>query len=197
MSESFARAPVAYVAAGDWAARARSLKDEGWALSDLAGLDTISLDSGSERFEVVVQLFQAGGRQRRTIHVPAEGEPPSLPSAVPVWPAADFLEREAFDMFGIHFEGHPNLTRILMPEEWVGHPLRKDYGVGKVPVEFIAQPLIQIGAPGGDPSGGSSQSEVDWLGQAVNSKDDDENGAAEHASFARAVPESGDKGVNQ
>jgi NADH-quinone oxidoreductase subunit C len=63
-----------------------------------------------------------------------DGEP--VPSVVSVWPTADWHEREAFDMFGIRFEGHPNLKRILMDEDWAGHPLRKDYPIGGEPVRF-------------------------------------------------------------
>jgi NADH:ubiquinone oxidoreductase subunit C len=99
------------------------------------------------------------------LHVAAEGEPPTIPSVVERWPGADFMEREAFDMFGIVFDGHPNLTRILMPDEWEGHPLRKDYGVGKVPVEFTPQPFLQIDTPGQAPDGGESGVDLDRLGQ--------------------------------
>jgi NADH/F420H2 dehydrogenase subunit C len=63
-----------------------------------------------------------------------DGEP--VPSVIRVWPTADWFEREAWDMFGIRFEGHPNLTRILMDDDWEGHPLRKDYPIGGEPVRF-------------------------------------------------------------
>ncbi len=66
-----------------------------------------------------------------------EGEP--VPSVIPVWPTADFHEREAFDMMGIAIEGHPNLKRILLDDDWDGHPLRKDYPVGGEPVRFSGE----------------------------------------------------------
>jgi NADH/F420H2 dehydrogenase subunit C len=66
-----------------------------------------------------------------------DGEP--VPSVVRVWPTADWHEREAWDMFGIRFEGHPNLVRILMEDDWEGHPLRKDYPIGGEPVRFSGE----------------------------------------------------------
>jgi NADH-quinone oxidoreductase subunit C len=156
---------VETVTATRWGERARALADEGWWLADLAGLDRHGL-GGEPRFEAVVQLLHHERKQRLTVHVAAEGDPPTVPSVVAVWPACAAMEREAYDMFGIRFEGHPNLTRILMPDEWEGHPLRKDYGVGKVPVEFIPQPFLQIDAPGQAPQAEEAGREVDALGQA-------------------------------
>jgi len=63
----------------------------------------------------------------------------TVPSVVPVWPTADWHEREAWDLMGIHFDGHPNLTRILMEDDWEGHPLRKDYPIGGEPVRFSGE----------------------------------------------------------
>ena len=163
-------ADTAWVTAGQWSDRARALAAEGWRLTDLAGVDTLGLEGFEHRFEAVVQLLHMDRKERMTIHVPAEGEPPTVPSVTPVWPTANFMEREAYDMFGIVFDGHPNLTRILMPDEWEGHPLRKDYGVGKVPVEFIPQPFLQIDAPGQAPSSTDAGAEVDELGQSARAE---------------------------
>ena len=158
------------IAAAEWADKARSLKEEGWWLADLAGLDlggpiTDPSEVGEGRFHVVYQFLNHKARERATFHVVAGGDPPTVPSIVELWGTADFMEREAFDMFGVHFEGHPNLTRILMPEEWEGHPLRKDYGVGKVSIEFLPQPYVQTEAPGQSPKPEEALVSVDRLGQ--------------------------------
>ena len=153
--------------AGEWLERARELHADGWELMDLAGLDRLRLVDSDPRFEIVVQLIKQETKERRTVHVSTEGDPPSIASISEVWPTANFMEREAFDMFGIEFPGHPNLTRILMPDEWVGHPLRKDYGVGKVPVEFVEQPLLQIDGPGQSANAGDGSSHLDHLGQVM------------------------------
>jgi len=158
--------PVTTVAAGEWLERARALKEEGWWLMDLCGLDALQLGH-ENRFQVVCQLLHSERKERQTVHVDATGEPPSLPSVIEVWPTVDFMEREAYDMFGITFEGHPNLTRILMPDEWEGHPLRKDYGVGKVAIEFIAQPYVQIDSPLQSPKPREAGVRTDVLGQTA------------------------------
>lgn len=94
-------------------------------LSDLTAVDWPKRE---KRFDVVLNLysFAHNARLRLKVHA-AEGE--SVPSVSGIWSTANWLEREAYDMFGIRFEGHPNLTRILLPEEWQGHPLRKDYDI--------------------------------------------------------------------
>jgi NADH-quinone oxidoreductase subunit C len=148
----------------DWLETARELRDDRWQLADLCGLDARDLGF-DHRFEAVVQLINYDRKERRTIHVRASGEPPTIPSVADVWPTANFMEREAYDLFGIVFDGHPNLTRILMPDEWEGHPLRKDYGVGKVAIEFIEQPFLQIDAPGQSTATGEAGAAVDPLGQ--------------------------------
>jgi len=94
----------------------------------------------AERFEVVVQLLSVARRRRLKVRVQVPESDPQLPSLWDLYPSVEASEREAFDMFGIRFEGHPDLTRILMPEDWEGHPLRKDYGVGRVPVQFKDAP---------------------------------------------------------
>jgi NADH-quinone oxidoreductase subunit C len=90
----------------------------------------------AERFEVVVNLLDLHGRRRIRLRVQVPDDDPMLPTLFDIHPGTEAMEREVFDMFGIHFEGHPDLTRILMPEDWVGHPLRKDYAPGQIPVQF-------------------------------------------------------------
>ncbi len=89
------------------------------------------LDLGREpRFVAVYQLYSLKHNRRLRLRVPLSGDPPTVDSVSSVWPAADWHERETYDLFGIRFRGHPELRRILLPHDWVGHPLRKDYPLG-------------------------------------------------------------------
>ena len=86
------------------------------------------------------QLLSLSKKERVRLRVQAGDERPEVDSLFSIYPGTEAMEREAFDLFGILFTNHPDLTRILMPEEWEGHPLRKDYGAGRVPVQFKESP---------------------------------------------------------
>jgi NADH-quinone oxidoreductase subunit C len=83
----------------------------------------------SPRFQLSYHLLSHAFKERIRLRAMVDGATPSVESITSVWPAANYYEREVFDLFGIRFEGHPNLRRIMMPDEWEGHPLRKDYPV--------------------------------------------------------------------
>lgn len=111
---------------------ARFLKEEeGFhMLTDIGGVDYLRIPRSEPRFEVVYVLTDVRdlARPRRVrIRVQVPEDDPRVPSLVPLWSGANWPEREIYDLFGIVFEGHPDLRRILMPEDWKGHPLRKDY----------------------------------------------------------------------
>ena len=122
----------------------KKLLDDGFAMcSDLTAVDYLThpgreLPVGvtAERFELVVNLTSIATRDRIRVRVQIPESDPTVASAFDLWPGTEAMEREVYDMFGISFEGHPDLTRILMPEDWDGHPLRKDYAVGRIPVQF-------------------------------------------------------------
>ncbi len=95
-------------------------------LSDLTCVDWFPSEP---RFEVVYHLLSIPKRERVRLKVRLESRSPVVDSITSVWPAANYFEREVFDLFGIRFTGHPYLRRLLMPEDWEGHPLRKDYPV--------------------------------------------------------------------
>jgi len=100
-------------------------------LRDKSGFDLLMSCSGvdwKDRLESVYHLYSTKTHRYLAIKVTASADGHS-PSLMPVWPAADWHERETYDLVGIHYDGHPNLTRILMPIDWIGHPLRKDYKV--------------------------------------------------------------------
>src|ERR1035438_623387 len=95
-------------------------------LSGLSAIDRYPLEP---RFEVLYLLHSIARNTRLKIKVALPGADPVVPSVTPVWEGANWYEREAFDLFGVRFEGHPNLQRILLPENWEGHPLRRDFPV--------------------------------------------------------------------
>ena len=125
-----------------------ALKQDGFEMCvDVCGTDYLThvgrmLPAGvePERFEVVVNLLSLADHRRIRVRVQVPDSDPALPTLFDLWPGSEALERETYDMFGIRFDGHPDLTRILMPEDWEGHPLRKDYAVGRVPVQFKETP---------------------------------------------------------
>ncbi len=130
---------VVFSAAERYIELAAAAKQAGFEiLADLTAVDY--LRSKRHRFEVVAMLLSMSHNLRLRVRVPVSRRDPQVPSLVPVYPGAGFFEREAYDMFGITFTDHPDLTRILMPDDWVGYPLRKDYAVGFVPVQFKASP---------------------------------------------------------
>jgi NADH-quinone oxidoreductase subunit C len=88
------------------------------------------------RYELVYQLRNLESREQLRVRAFLDGDPPRIDSAWDIFPPANWDERETYDLFGIVFNEHPDLTRILMPDDWVGHPLRRDYPVGGEPVDF-------------------------------------------------------------
>ncbi len=124
-----------------------ALKQEGFNMViDLTAVDYVSFPTRTdlpesvnpERFEVVILMINHQTRERLRLRVQVEEKNPVVPSLFDLYPGTEAMEREVFDMFGINFSDHPDLTRILMPEDWVGHPLRKDFSVGQIPVQFKA-----------------------------------------------------------
>ncbi len=97
-------------------------------------------DLAPQRFEVVYNLLSHRDRSRLRLRVQVPEDDPVVVSLFDLHPGTEAMEREVFDMFGISFTGHPDLTRILMPEDWIGHPLRKDYSSGRIPVQFKDAP---------------------------------------------------------
>jgi len=122
----------------------KKLIDEGYVMcSDLTAVDYLThpgraLPAGlaAERFELVLNLTSITTRDRIRVRVQIPEGDAVVASAFDLWPGTEAMEREVFDMYGIRFDGHPDLTRILMPEDWDGHPLRKDYEIGRIPVQF-------------------------------------------------------------
>jgi NADH-quinone oxidoreductase subunit C len=124
------------------------LYDDGYRMCvDLTGVDYLmhldrQLPAGvvAERFEVAVNLISTEMRRRIRVRVQVPEDDLTVRSIYPLHPTVEAMERETYDMFGIVFEGHPDLSRILMPDDWEGHPLRKDFGIGRIPVQFKGAP---------------------------------------------------------
>ena len=103
--------------------------DEDCLFNFLADVTCVDWFPSEPRFEVVYHLLSHAKKERVRLKVRLDGGSPALDSVTQVWPAANYFEREVFDLFGVRFAGHPYLRRLLMPEDWEGHPLRKDYPV--------------------------------------------------------------------
>ncbi len=124
----------------------RAMTDDGFGIcADLTAVDYVAhpgrlLPDGvtAERFEVVVNFLDISAARRVRLRVQVPDGDPTLPSLFDIHPGTEAMEREVYDMFGISFDDHPDMTRILMPEDWEGYPLRKDYAVGAIPVQFKA-----------------------------------------------------------
>ena len=122
----------------------KALADEGYEMCiDLTGVDYLAMPNRqigfgiqAERFELVVNLLSLSQRKRIRVRVQIPADDCTAPTLFDIHPGTEAHERETFDMFGIVFTGHPDMTRILMPEDWDGHPLRKDYSQGSIPVQF-------------------------------------------------------------
>jgi NADH-quinone oxidoreductase subunit C len=137
---------VAFPTVDEYVDFVQALRDEDgfWLCLDVTATDYIAyeaprpLPAGIEpgRFEIVVLLINAHDRSRVRVRLQVPEDDPVVPTLFDVHPGTEACEREVFDMFGIRFDGHPDLTRILMPEDWVGFPLRKDYAIGAIPVQF-------------------------------------------------------------
>lgn len=138
---------VIHVDRSRWYGVAAELFADGWNMCvDLTAVDYLTHYGtrvlppaiAAERFEVVASFISHARRERIRARTQVPADDPTVDSLYPLYPGTDYLEREVFDLFGITFTGHPDMSRILMPESWEGHPLRKDYAVGAIPVQFKA-----------------------------------------------------------
>ena len=140
---------------------ATALKADGFEMcADLTCVDYLrepvrEVPAGLERarYELIVNLLSLSKRERLRIRVQVPADDAVMPSLFDLWPGTEAMEREVYDMFGLRFDDHPDLTRILMPEEWEGHPLRKDYPIGRVPVQFKERVMQSSQAEMSPPAG--------------------------------------------
>jgi NADH-quinone oxidoreductase subunit C len=123
--------------AGYWSSPDGAAVQQDMNLHGSSGVAAVPRPLGPRRFAISYQLLARGPVPARRLRLRTWlDDGASVPSAVPIFPSADYLEREAFDLMGITFDGHPNLERIFLPEGWDGHPHRKDYPIGGEPVQF-------------------------------------------------------------
>ena len=128
----------------------QSLKDDGYRLlSFLTCVDHLADSSRTwpARYELVYQLRNLDSKEQLRVRAFIDGDPPHIDSVHDLFPPANWDERETYDLFGVVFNDHPELTRILMPDDWVGHPLRRDYPVGGEVVEFSEEHAMWQTAP--------------------------------------------------
>jgi NADH:ubiquinone oxidoreductase subunit C len=141
--------PVVYLDRGHWAEAGAFLRDEQeftmlldvTAVDHLVDVERIVISGVTpQRFEVVANYLSHPRNRRIRLIAEVPADDPVVPSLTTTYASADPAEREVYDLFGIAFDGHPDLTRILMPDDWVGHPLRKDDAPSRVPVTFKEDP---------------------------------------------------------
>ncbi|MDR5709363.1 MAG: NADH-quinone oxidoreductase subunit C [Armatimonadota bacterium] len=113
-----------------------AVKEDPWRFEMLTDLTAWDRYPTEPRFEVVYHLLSLSRRERLRLKTRVPSSDPVLPTAIPLFAGANWFEREVWDLFGIRFAGHPDLTRILLPDDWEGHPLRRDYPLTEEPVEF-------------------------------------------------------------
>ena len=145
-STSFSREQrVVHCTRADYVATVRGLLADTFSMCvDLTAVDYLTYagdralpgDVVGERFEIVVDLLSIEKRERARVRVQVPADDTTIATLFDMYPGSEAMEREVYDMFGIVFTNHPDLTRILMPEDWDGYPLRKDYDQGRIPVQF-------------------------------------------------------------
>lgn len=145
---------VLHPTSDQWFSVATALLADGYRMCiDLTAVDYLTYTSprqlpagvAAERYEIVASFVNFETKDRVRLRTQLKADDLVIDSLYQLYPGSDFMEREVFDMFGVIFTNHPDMSRVLMPETWVGHPLRKDYAIGSIPVQFKAP-----NAEGGD-----------------------------------------------